>query len=196
VTRPTVTTRPLDVSGRGHLTEYLYDDGENDDVLICAIHGGGVEPGTAAQAIELATRLPEATCWARLGYDGDGEAFEQYHPPSTAIDPDDHPLLDAVADRGFGTVISLHGLADEAVLVGGDAGAATRDRVAARLDAALDRPVETVAEGEYAGVSPRNPVNWLAEDGGIQIEQAPTVRSDGTGPVVEVLETLVREGAL
>lgn len=204
VPRPIVTTRPLDVSDGSHLTEYLYDDGENDAVLVCAGHGGRVEPGTASQAIELAARLPRASCWARLGYDGvddteadaDGEAFERYHPASTAIGPDDHPLLDAIADRGFETVISLHGLADEAVLVGGGVAAETKRRVARRLDGVLAHDVEIATESAYAGVSPRNFVNWLAEDGGLQLEQGPDVRSDPTGAVVDVLEALVRDDAL
>lgn len=193
--RRTFTTAPLDETPTGHCTELLYDDGASDDLLVCAAHGGGVEPGTAEGAIELATRLPEATCWARLGYDRE-DAFGAYHPPSTAIDPADHPLLASIADRGFATVVSLHGLADEAVLVGGGTDEATKRAVADRLDRALPADVDTVSQGEYAGVSPENFVNWLGEGGGLQVEMGPTVRAERGDAVVSALAALRAEGRL
>jgi phage replication-related protein YjqB (UPF0714/DUF867 family) len=190
---PTVTTAVLDESPTGHCTEFLYDDGVTDDCVVCAAHGGGVEPGTAEQAIELATRIG-ATCWARLGYDD--EAFETYHPPSTAIDTADHPLLDSIADRGFSTVLSLHGLADAGVLVGGGVDPGTRRAVARRLDGAVSPAVEVVSTGQYAGVDPDNFVNWLGDGGGIQIEQGPAVRDDERMAVVATLEGLVADGTV
>jgi len=88
-------------------------------------------------------------------------------------------------------------LADDAVLVGGGVAVATKRQVARRLEDALAPPVETVSTGEYAGVSSNNFVNWLADDGGgLQIEQAPAVRTDAAGAVVEALEGLVRDGVL
>ena len=77
--RPLLTTNPIEVTDTGHLTELLYDDGENDEVLVCAAHGGAVEPGTAEQAIELATRLG-ATCWACVGFDTDAGAADYPQP--------------------------------------------------------------------------------------------------------------------
>lgn len=199
MTRPTLTTNVLEVTETGHCTELLYDDG-GDDVLVCAAHGGRVEPGTGEQALELATRLPSATCWACLGYENGGEAFDRWHPASTAIAPDDYPLLAEIADRGFETVISLHGTADDRVIVGGGIDAAVKRRVRDRLEDALDdAAVEAVSSGPYAGVSPDNFVNWLAADGGgLQLEQSPTVRGDetATDAVVGALGDLVRAGQL
>jgi phage replication-related protein YjqB (UPF0714/DUF867 family) len=196
VTRPTVTTEVLDATPTGHCTEFLYDDGANDELIACAAHGGGVEPGTAEQAIELATGRAEATCWARLGYD-EGTAFEEYHPASTAIGPGDHPLLSAVADRGFDTVVSFHGLADEGVLVGGGIDAETKRTVARRLDAAVTPAAAVASESAYAGVSPENFVNWLAAgEGGLQIEQGPRVRSEESEAVRSVVESLLEEGRI
>jgi phage replication-related protein YjqB (UPF0714/DUF867 family) len=191
VDRPTITTRPWETTATGHVTELLYDDGENDDTLVLALHGGDVEPGTAEQAVELASRLPDATCWARLGYD-DGGAFDAWHPPSKEIGPADHPLLAEVAGRSFDTVLSLHGRADEEVVVGGAAGAATRERVRDRLDRALPVPVRTATDGPYAGVHPENPVNQLAAgDGGVQLELAPSARGEHAGAVRETLVDLL-----
>lgn len=193
MSRPTITTQPLERTATGHYTELLYDDGSNDAVLVCAAHGGRVEAGTAEQALELATRLSDASCWACLGYDADGDEFEQWHPPSSAIDPADYPLLESIADRGFETVISLHGLAGDRVVVGGGIDIDCKRRVSDRLDDAVTAPVEAVSDGPYAGVSPNNFVNWLArgDRGGLQLEQSLAVREDESDRVVAALETLV-----
>lgn len=192
VTRRRIRTEVLAATDDGHHTELLYDDGANDEVLVCAAHGGDVEPGTTEQALELATRLPNASCWTCMGYaEGEGEAFDRFHPPSSAIQPADYPLLAAVADRGFGTVVSLHGLAEEAVLVGGAVDRGVKRRVQQRLDEVVDVPVEVVSDGEYGGVSPENFANWLAADGGgLQLEQGPTVRDRESAAVLAVLEEL------
>jgi phage replication-related protein YjqB (UPF0714/DUF867 family) len=191
VVRPTITTRPCETTETGHVTELLYDDGENDDTLVLALHGGDVEPGTAEQAVELASRLPDATCWARLGYD-DGGAFEAWHPPSKQVGPADHPLLAEVADRRFATVLSLHGRADEEVVVGGRADSTARRTVRNRLGEVLPVPVRTATEGPYAGVHPENPVNRLAAgEGGVQLELAPSARGEHAGAVRETLADLV-----
>lgn len=191
-------THVLEETDTGTYTEVLYDDGETDEVLVCAAHGGAVEPGTAEQAIELAARLPRASCWACLGYDDQRSPFDLWHPPSSSFRPDEYPLLGEITNRGFETVVSLHGLSDERVLVGGAVDGGTKRRVGDRLEAALPVSVEVVAEGAYAGVSPHNFVNWLARDGtgGIQLEQAPSVRAADRETVVDVLEELITAGAL
>lgn len=198
MTQPTIETRLLERTETGRYVEYLYDDGANDEVLICAAHGGEVEPGTAEGAIELATRLPNATCWACLGYDENGDAFDRYHPPSSAFAPAEYPLLGRIADRGFETVCSLHGLGDDRVIVGGGIDAAVKERVASRLEAVLTQPVETASDGPYGGVSPNNFVNWLAREGrgGLQLEQSLAVRETERDAVVAELEALVADGSL
>jgi phage replication-related protein YjqB (UPF0714/DUF867 family) len=196
VARPTIRTQPFEVTGSGHLTEFLYDDGHNDGTLVCAAHAGDVEPGTGEQAIELATRLG-ATCWACFGYDDDVGAFDAFHPPSSEMSPAEYPLLDTIADRGFETVLSLHGLGDERVLVGGGVEAGVKRRVREALDASLSIDVETVSEGRYAGQSPDNFVNWLAADGrGLQLEQGKTARAGQSDATLDVLASLLRDGDL
>jgi phage replication-related protein YjqB (UPF0714/DUF867 family) len=175
-----------------HFIEFLYDDGSNVDVVICAAHGGRIEPGTAKQAIKLASQLSNATCWACLGYDEEGNEFEQWHPASTAISPADYPLLDKIAHRGFDTVISLHGLVDDRLLVGGGVDTEVKHYVRDHLTESITTPVETVSEGPYAGVSPDNFVNWLAKDGGgLQLEQGPSIRDEDADTVIAALKTLV-----
>lgn len=198
VSRPSLRTEPLEVTDTGHWTELLYDDGEADATLVCAAHGGRVEPGTAEQALALATRLDDAACWATLGFDDEAEEFDLYHPASTAFDPADFPLLAEVADRGFDTVVSLHGQADAGVRVGGGCAGEVRGLVRDRLDGVLPVDVRVVTEGPYAGVHPGNFVNWLAsgDAGGLQLEQGPGVRDDHHDVVVDVLAGLVKNGEL
>lgn len=180
VTRRFISTRPIETSETAHLTELLYDDGENGDTLVCAGHGGAVEPGTAELALEVATQS-EASCWATLGYERDGSAFERFHPPSTAIGADRYPLLGEIADRAFERVLSVHGLADDEILVGGAVDEGTKRRAVARLDSALSLPVDTANEAAYAGTHPENFANSLAAAGGLQLELGPTAR----GPEAE-----------
>jgi len=195
VTGFALATRHLAETDAGHQTELLYDDGANDEVLVCAPHGGGVEPGTAETALGLATGLGGTTCWARLGYHEDS-AFDAWHTPSTEIDPEDHPLLSRIADRAFDTVVSVHGLADDGVLVGGAAPEQRKQALASGLAAAVDATVRTVDSGPYGGVSPDNVANRLAADGCLQIEAGPSVRGDPTDPIRTVVATLLREGSL
>ncbi|ELZ14675.1 hypothetical protein C477_19879 [Haloterrigena salina JCM 13891] len=198
MTRATVRTHRLEETDTGHYTEFLYDDGENDEVLVCAAHGGQVEPWTAEQAIALTTRLPSASCWACLGYDDLRNPFELWHPPSSSFSPEEYPLLDEIADRGFETVVSFHGLGADRVLVGGGTDTETKRRVSDRLETAVSAPVESVSSGPYAGVSPNNFVNWLSRDGagGLQLEQSRAVRDEERAAVVGALEALRSDGVL
>jgi phage replication-related protein YjqB (UPF0714/DUF867 family) len=197
VARQTLRTNPVEVTATGHLTELLYDDGENDDLLVCAGHGGAVEPGTAEQAIELATAL-DATAWATLGFDGDVGAFEAFHLPASAVGTETYDLLGTIASRGFASVVSLHGLAEDEVLVGGGLPENTKATVRDRLDAALSVPVSVAsATGAYAGTSDANFVNWLAANGsGLQLEQGDTARRLESDAVAATLESLLADGTI
>jgi len=197
VSRPLITTRPIEVTDTGHLIEFLFDDGSNDEILLCAGHGGAVEPGTAEAAIELTTALSATTCWATLGFEGDGSAFERWHPPSKEIDPETYPLLGRIADREFQTVCSLHGLADDAVIVGGAIDQQLKQRVAATLDDVLSVPVSVATDSAYAGTHPENFVNWLAgDDRGLQLELGPTARSEEAAALREAVVSLLRSDEL
>lgn len=193
VTRRFISTQPVEVGETAHLIELLYDDGANDGTLICAGHGGAVEPGTAELALEVAMDTDDASCWATLGYEGDGSAFDRFHPPSKAIDPPEYPLLGEIANRGFEHVLSIHGLADDEVLVGGGTDTARKEAVVDRLDEALSVPVRVATDGQYTGTHPENFVNWLADsDGGIQLELGPTARSAQATELRRALGAFVR----
>jgi phage replication-related protein YjqB (UPF0714/DUF867 family) len=190
-------TRPVEVTDSGHLIELLYDDGERADLLFCAGHGGAVEPGTSEAAVELATAREEAVCWATFGEEMDGPAFDEWHPPSKAIDTDQYRLLGRIADRGFETVLSLHGLAGDEILVGGGVPTDRKETVVAYLDDAVSIPVSVATRTQYAGEHPGNFVNWLAEEGGgIQLELGPTARGPECAQVREAIHDLLDDGPL
>jgi phage replication-related protein YjqB (UPF0714/DUF867 family) len=197
VSRQTLLSNPVEVTETGHLTELLYDDGENEDVVVCAGHGGAVEPGTAEQAIELATSIG-ATAWATLGFDSDTGAFEAFHPPASEVDTETYDLLGTIASRGFDSVVSLHGLSADEVLVGGAVPESTKATVRDRLADALSVPVAVAStEGAYAGTSEANFVNWLAAGGaGLQLEQGDTARRVESAAVTATLESLLDEGVV
>lgn len=188
MSRRFISTQPVEVDDTAHLLELLYDDGDNDETLVCAGHGGAVEPGTAELAVEVATATDDATCWATFGHEGEGSAFDRFHPPSTALSPEEYELLGRISDRGFAHVLSIHGLADDEVIVGGGTDDQTKERVAERLDSSLDAPVRVAGKGQYAGTHPDNFVNWLAAaGGGLQLELGPTVRGDQRSQLREEL---------
>ena len=192
--RRRIRTEPIAATESGHLTEFLYDDYDNDDTLVCAAHGGRVEPGTGELAVELATRLPSASCWATFGFDEEVGAYDRWHPPSKSFDPDEYPLLGEIADRGFETVLSLHGLGDDEILVGGRVDRAIKVEVANRLDNALSIPARTVSDGDYGGTHPENVVNWLAADGaGLQVELGETAREAQSEALLCELDEILRE---
>lgn len=196
MSRRFISTQPVEVDDTAHLLELLYDDGDNDETLVCAGHGGAVEPGTAELAVEVATATEDATCWATFGHESEGSAFERFHPPSTALSPEEYDLLSRVSDRGFTHVLSIHGLADDEVIVGGGTDDQTKERVAQRLDGSLDVPVRVAGEGQYAGTHPDNFVNWLAAaGGGLQLELGPTVRGDQRSQLRDELLAVLEEMA-
>ena len=196
MSRRFISTQPVEVDDTAHLLELLYDDGSNAETLVCAGHGGAVEPGTAELAVELATATEDTTCWATFGHESDGSAFDRFHPPSTALSPEEYELLGEISERGFTHVLSIHGLADDEVIVGGGTDEQTKTQVAQRLDNSLDVPVRVATEGQYAGTHPDNFVNWLAEsDGGLQLELGPSVRSDQRGQLRDELLAVLEDMA-
>lgn len=194
MSRRFISTQPVEIDDTGHLLELLYDDRDNEGTLVCAGHGGAVEPGTAELALEVATATDDASCWATFGHASEGSAFERFHPPSTALSREEYDLLDRIADRGFEHVLSIHGLADDEVLVGGATDDETKADVAQRLDDSLPVPVRVVTDGQYAGTHPENFVNWLAgSGGGLQLELGATVRGERRAQLRAELLDLLEE---
>lgn len=188
-------TRVLAEDDTGRLEEVLLDDGDNERVLVCAPHGGEIEPHTDEQARMVAQRLgSRASCWVCRGSTGgDVGAFDRWHVTSTAIEPADFPLLAEIAHRGFDRVVSFHGLdARNGVLVGGLAPRAEKRRLETALDDRLPVTVRAVSAGHTAGVSRDNLVNWLSgRRGGIQLEQGRETRDEHWPAVAATVATVV-----
>lgn len=163
-----------------------YDNGSNTNRLVLAPHGELIEPGTAEQALNLALSSPDTSCWVLLGNDAKA-TFDRWHIPSTSIAPPAFPLLNDMAGRTFETVISLHGLSDEKLLVGGRGPEEERERLAVALADEVPFPVEVNTDGPHGGVHKRNIVNRFAKHGGIQIEQGSVIRDKHRETIVGAL---------
>ena len=138
-------------------------------VGLLALHGG-LEPGTAEIAFEVATRA-HASCYT-ISQPRD----LRVHIPSVDADPQQMPRLAAFL-RHVETVVSIHGYyrpleQPQAVLVGG-ANRSLVTPLATRLRAALPDYVVVddieAIPSHMRGLDPRNPVN-LATQGGVQLE--------------------------
>ncbi|WP_181197984.1 poly-gamma-glutamate hydrolase family protein [Enhygromyxa salina] len=184
---------------QSEFVERLVDDGEQDELVVLAPHGGSIELRTELQAEYMRSRVEAlgrpVSSWICLGYKKGGGAFDQWHITSTDLSPNSFPGLDALVDRGpegagFTNAVIFHGLSGDNVIVGGGAPMALKDDIRQAIDdafAALDPPLEievTIATGNegHSGDSTRNVVNWLTKDGvgGIQISSSKAVRLNKT----------------
>ncbi len=69
-----------------------------------------------------------------------------------------------------------------------------KERVQRRLDESVSAAVRVVSDGQYAGTSERNFVNWLAGGtGGLQLEQGPTTRTAERHRVVDTPKPLLEQ---
>ena len=181
------------MDSRGHLEEQLYDDGESDGLFVCAPHGGGIEPYTALQALALAERVPEATGWVARGLSRD-DTFDHWHITSDDIDASNYELLPEVSDRTYEAAVSFHGTRRDTVIIGGLAPKDQRQAVADAIATVVDHPVTLAgADDDLNGRGPTNIVNRWARDGGVQIEQPFTARTEKWNDVVEAVESVFAE---
>jgi phage replication-related protein YjqB (UPF0714/DUF867 family) len=183
------TASDADARRLGEFVERADDDGSATGMLALAPHGGMIESRTDEQAVCLAAALaqpgkPPVTTWRCLGYDlpGGASASARWHITATETSEASFPLLARIARRQFAYFVSFHGMAREAILIGGrgpaDLMIALRDALTRAVKGA-DIPVLIAAEGETnGGTSPRNIVNRYCSDTGIQIEQSPRARRD------------------
>jgi phage replication-related protein YjqB (UPF0714/DUF867 family) len=180
---PTVETPP-DAPYPGTFGESVSE--RSDDVLVCAPHGGEIEPYTDGQTARLAASM-DATAWVCRGTWPDGSAFDRWHVTSTAIAPASFPALAGIADRPFRQAVAFHGADIEGVVVGGGAPDELRDDVRDAVDEAVPVPVELADGGTYGGDSLGNVVNWTAE-AGVQIEQGMSARVDHGAAIADAVE--------
>lgn len=193
-TDPTVVDPDLDeatAADEGGFLERRVDAGTAETVAL-APHGGDVELNTDAQACGIADRLG-ATAWYCAGWWPGGGAFDRWHVTSTAIHPASFPALDGLTDRTFRRAVSFHGWSESHVAVGGAAPVAVREAVRDAVADALDGfEVRLARDRARDGSSPANVVNWMASDGGVQIEQPYDVREDHADAVADAVAAAIR----
>jgi phage replication-related protein YjqB (UPF0714/DUF867 family) len=174
-------------------------------VAVVAPHGGFIERATDAQARRVASdaRL-RADVWLCQG--PPGGAFRRWHITSDDLSEASFPGLGALLAIPHEHAVSFHGFGSSDgldVIVGGLLDDAVRGHVPERLEteltAFLGRPaavlLATSAHDPFPGLSPSNVVNRLASAGGLQIEQASSLRStEGAAEVVAdvVIDELAR----
>jgi phage replication-related protein YjqB (UPF0714/DUF867 family) len=173
-------------------------------VAVVAPHGGFIERTTDTQAECVASdaRLL-ADAWICRG--AAGGAFRRWHVTSDDLSENSFGGLQGLLGSRHDYCVSFHGFGQSGgldVIVGGRVGLATKQRVREQLEtrlcAFLGRPVAillaTSTSDPFPGLAPDNVVNRLATRGGLQIEQASSLRStDGAPDVVTdvVIDELV-----
>jgi phage replication-related protein YjqB (UPF0714/DUF867 family) len=199
--RVTADLTASEAQKQNEFIEQLVDDGVHSGLLVAAPHGGGIEFNTDIQAEYLASLLPGVSSWICKGWREPNGAHTRWHVGCNDMSPNSFAGLAAIAHRGFKHVVTLHGMSDAGVIIGGRAPAELREHLGAAIAEAIADPgVPVVVAGDvgpYRGVDPANIVNWLTADGesGIQIEQGTAVRNLYWAPIAEaiaeVLEPLI-----
>ncbi len=183
------------------LVERLDDRGAATGLAVLAPHGGGIEPGTEAQAELVGRRLgtDRATVWQCRGWWPGGMSFDRWHITSSDIDPRSFPRLRLIRDRGFAHAVAFHGASlpdDGDVLVGGLAPEPVRAAVVAAVaDVLAGSTLEVRLAKDTDGLNgddPANIVNRLTVEGrtGVQIEQSLAVREQFGPAIAEAVATV------
>lgn len=162
-------------------------DAKHRGLVVCAPHGGDIEPHTDELAEGVFAMLRRqgkgVSCWRCKGWKQRGGAHERWHITSTQISPRSFPLLGQIAARGFGHALAFHGCKGKMLLIGGRALTGLKDEIAQalRVIKGLERRVRVAQPGSaYGGGEQANLVNWLTARGagGVQIELPLDVRTD------------------
>lgn len=166
----TIQTHLVESDREGKLEEFLYDDGSATDVAVVAPYGGGVEPNTDTQALQIAEQFDGVVCWGTRGY-AQGSSRDRWHTKLSSSPASEFPLLAEFVDRDFSTVISLRTMAAGGVVLGGTASAELKHVVQAYLwsqDLSVVRVDVPTVDGGSVSVVDR----LVAEDGvTMQFEQ-------------------------
>jgi len=176
-TIPVSGLKRMDVFEQNDVAETVWDNADQDTLLVCAPHDG-MESNTAQAAGIVRKRLgaERASAWFAHAYGPD--AFKRFHITSANISPASWPGLASV-EREYEYCLSFHVHNGDDVLVGGLAEKTLRDHLGERISEAINgkRHVETDhSEMKYPGKTPENIVNRLATDeSGIQIEMPPLI---------------------
>lgn len=183
-----------EATARDEFFERLSDPADGRPIAVTAPHGGYIEFNTAKQAQYAADEL-DATEWSCLGFNEGGGAFKRWHITSTDIARQSFPKLNQISERDFTYAISFHGFLDTGIAVGGGADREVKREVCDALEEATEGKYEVYIprrDSSVAGTSPRNYVNWLADNNnGVQLEQSPAVRQDDWKTVAKAVSDVV-----
>lgn len=174
---------------RGEFIEHLIDDGRSNRLIVIAPHGGLIEHSTDLQAEYVSAQLAGkgVVCWLCKGWSLDGtrnRAFEQWHIRSTDIHAESFPKLNMIIGRNFDNAISFHGFSktrqqiNEDILIGGCTNKDLKNAIMNLIQSEIPSlKVKVVPKGErYSGTNPKNIVNRLAKERGLQLEQSNEAR--------------------
>lgn len=166
---------------RDEFFERLSEPTDGKPIAVTAPHGGHIEYNTAKQAQYAASEL-NAPEWSCLGFNKGGGAFDRWHITSTELSRESFPKLNELSKQDFAYAISFHGFLGTGIAVGGGASRQLKEEVCEAIDEATQGEYEVYVprrDSTVAGTSPRNYVNWLADDNaGVQLEQSPAARRD------------------
>jgi phage replication-related protein YjqB (UPF0714/DUF867 family) len=165
---------------QNELVETVWDDPNQDTLLVCAPHAGDMENNTAQAAGIVRKCLGENQASAYMLHGFGEDAFNRFHITTTDMDPECYPKLTSLSDRGFTHCLTFHLWNGDEVLLGGLADDPFRERLAGHLEDAIDgkRPIVTDhSSGKYMASTEQNLVNRLSADGrsGVQIEMPPII---------------------
>lgn len=174
-----------EAESQSEFVERLSETSDSHTGLVaCAPHGGMIENYTDEQVERVLSQMQAASkpcsAWRCKGWRSGGGASAAWHITSTEVHPASFPSLNQIKDRGFAYAVSFHGYGEDTIAVGGAATLALKSEVAAAIEAVVSGvcEVEVVTSGPYAGMDPKNLVNWLTSTGGgVQIEQPSSVRA-------------------
>ncbi|WP_121823262.1 poly-gamma-glutamate hydrolase family protein [Halostella salina] len=163
------------------LAETVWDDGEQNKILIYAPHGGDIEFGTDDAAIRLYKKLDKngynVSLWCLHGFGPN--SFNRWHASKPGLTSGNYPGLGKVRDRAYDLVISFHVQNKSYTGIGGGVKEGFREKISDKLDERIKDRYEFRHNHEnmrWEGVSDSNLVNKLCNDeGGLQVEMQPII---------------------
>ena len=163
------------------LTETVWDDSRQDNILVYAPHGGDIEFGTDDAAIRLYHKLTannyQASLWCLHGF-GDN-SFSRWHASKPGLTSGSYPGLEQIRTRNYDLVVSFHVQDKSYTGVGGKIGETFREEVAKEMSEQIKDRYEFRHQHEnmkWKGVSDSNLVNKLCSGtGGLQVEMQPII---------------------
>jgi phage replication-related protein YjqB (UPF0714/DUF867 family) len=184
VPHPTLTE--AEAEAENEFVERLEDDGEQQELIAIAPHGGAIEPHTDQQAERVASRLAAeaVSSWRCKGWNSEGDPFGTWHITSAKLSERSFPLLAKAMCRRFTHAVAFHGFDDPEILIGGLAPLALKQEIQRAIEGATAGSGIQVRiagpEDVFGGDDPLNVVNRLTAGGanGLQIEQSFQARAD------------------